>query len=103
MKLVVTIANKVVYDLIKSKNRLLADIILNWGKIAGLELQKKGYAYKIVRSKENGKNINILYIAAKSSAAALSMAYNEGLIIERINKYLGYGAVNKIKCRDLGC
>lgn len=97
MKPIITEINKLVHNIFKRQHPILAEIIVNWGKIVGVKFYEKATPLKIVTSKESGKQINILYISAENSSISMEISYQQELIIERIAIYLGYKGVHKIK------
>jgi hypothetical protein len=97
MKPIITEVNKLVHNIFKRQHPILAEIIVNWGKIVGIKFCEKAMPLKIVTSKEGGKQINILYISAENSSISMEISYQQELIIERIAIYLGYKGIHKIK------
>ncbi len=97
MRPIINEVNKLVYNVFRRQNPILAEIIVNWGKIVGIKFSQNSSPLKISVSKEKGKKINILYIASDNSSASMEIAYQQELILERIAIYLGYKAVHKIK------
>jgi len=97
MKPIATEINKLVHNIFKRQHPILAEIIVNWGRIVGVKFQEKAMPLKIITSKEGGKKINILYISAENSSISMEISYQQELIIERIAIYLGYKGIHKIK------
>ncbi len=97
MRPIITEVNKLIHNVFKRQHPILAEIIVNWGKIVGIKFSDKAIAVKITSAKENGKRINMLYISAENSSISMEMSYQQELIIERIAIYLGYKGVHKIK------
>ena len=97
MKPIVGEVNKLVQNVFRRQHPILAEIIVNWGKIVGLKFSQNSMPLKITSSKERGKKINILYISSENSSASMEIAYQQELIIERIAIYLGYKAIHKIR------
>lgn len=97
MKPVIDEINKVIYKIFKKKSAILAELIINWGKIVGIEWKSNSYPYRVVASKERGKKINILYIATDNPSISMQMSYQQEVILERIAVYLGYKAIHKIR------
>jgi hypothetical protein len=97
MKPIITEVNKLVHKVFKRQHPILAELIVNWGKIVGVKFNDKVTPLKIVTATENSKKINILYIAAKNSSISMEISYQQELIIERIAIYLGYKGIHKIK------
>ena len=84
MKPIVDEVNKLVRNVFKRQHPVLAEIIVNWGKIVGVKFSQNSIPLKITSSKERGKKINILYISSENSGASMEIAYQQELIIERI-------------------
>jgi hypothetical protein len=97
MKPLMIEVNKLVHKVFKRQHPILAEIIINWGKIVGIKFSQNSSPLKITTSREKGKKINILYIASDNSSASMEIAYQQELILERIAIYLGYKAVHKIR------
>ncbi|GAB4163842.1 MAG: hypothetical protein Tsb006_3180 [Rickettsiaceae bacterium] len=97
MRLLADEVNKIIHKVFKRQHPILAEIIVNWGKIVGVKFSTKSSPIKITTSTEGGKKINILHIAADNSSVSLEMAYQQDLMIERIAIYLGYKGIHKIK------
>jgi hypothetical protein len=97
MKPIADDVNKLIHNIFKKQHPILAELMINWGKIVGIKYSSKSDPLKIVTSKENGKQINILHVAADNSSVAMEIAYQQELMIERIAIYLGYKGIHKIK------
>ena len=97
MRLISDDVNKLVYNVFKRQHPVLAEIIVNWGKIVGIKFSQHSRPLKIISSKEKEKKINILYISSENSSVSMQIAYQQELIIERIAIYLGYKAIHKIR------
>ena len=97
MKPITTEINKLIHRIFKRQHPILAEIIVNWGKIVGVKFSNKATPLKIVSSKEAGKTINILYISAENSSISMEMSYQQELMLERIAIYLGYKGIHKIR------
>ena len=97
MKPLINEVNKLVHKVFKRQHPILAEIIINWGKIVGIKFSQTSSPLKITTSREKGKKINVLYIASDNSSVSMEIAYQQELILERIAIYLGYKAVHKIR------
>jgi hypothetical protein len=73
-----------------------ADLSKNWLNIVGADIAKIANVVAIKQTKN--KTINIV-LRPVSSAFALELSYKTDDIRNRINKYYGYDAVNKITIR----
>ena len=60
MKPIITEVNKLVHKVFKRQHPILAELIVNWGKIVGVKFNDKVTPLKIVTATENSKKINIL-------------------------------------------
>lgn len=89
--------NKIICKILKKQHPILAELLLNWGKIVGVKYSCTCSPLKITPSVEKSKKINILHIAADSDSIAVEISYQQELIIERIAIYLGYKAIEKLK------
>lgn len=76
---------------------LLPRIMTNWPKIVGLKFSSASYPLKISKSRDKGKEINILHIQVKNSSIALEISFQQEIIIERISVYLGFKAINSMR------
>ena len=97
MRPIVIDVNKLIYSIYKRKNPILAELIVNWGKIVGVKYSTKSNPLKITTIREGGKQINILQVVVDSSSISMEIAYQQELMIERIAIYLGYKGIHKIK------
>ena len=97
MKPLITDVNKIIRKIFGRKHPILAEIIINWGKIVGIRFSDKSLPLKITSSREKGQKINILYIEIENSALSMEMSYQQDIILERIAVYLGYKGIHKIK------
>ncbi len=73
-----------------------ADVICNWQNIVGEDTASFSRPLKI--EFKRGEKVNgCLYIETLSGAAALELQMKTKLIIEKVNTFFGYGAVQNIK------
>lgn len=91
--------NYILRKIIGQKNKVLAEIIINWPRIVGAELSSSASPLKIYSTREKGQQINVLIIQADSSAAGLKLSYQQELVIERIAVYFGHKAVHRLKIK----
>ncbi len=75
----------------------LAEILINWSKIVGSRFSSVTSPVKITRSKDKGKDINILLIYVENSSISVEFVFQQEIIIERIAVYLGSRIIDKIK------
>ena len=97
IKPIVNDVNNIIRNVFRKQHPILAEIVVNWGKIVGVKFSKNSIPLKIISSKERGKRINILYISSDNSSASMEISYHQELIIERIAVYLGYKGIHKIR------
>ena len=91
--------NYILRRIIGQKNKVLAEIIINWPRIVGGELSSNASPMKIYSIREKGEQINVLLVQADSSAAGLKLSYQQVLVIERIAIYFGHKAVHRLKIK----
>ena len=97
MKPIVNDINKLIHSIFKRQNPILAELIINWGKIVGVKFSSQSNPLKITISTEGGTRINILHVAVDSSSVSMELAYQQELMIERIAICLGYKGIHKIR------
>jgi hypothetical protein len=91
--------NYILRRIIGQKNKVLAEIIINWPRIVGAELSGIASPMKIYSIREKGEQVNVLMVQADSSAAGLKLSYQQELVIERIAIYFGHKAVHRLKIK----
>src|SRR5689334_20496362 len=84
MQLITEHVNKIIHKIYKNKDPLLAELIIHWPQIAGVKFSNNSMPFKIIRTKEMGKKINILFIEMENHSLSTEMHFCQGLIIERI-------------------
>jgi len=99
MKLLVNDLNTIIKRVFGKQNPLLAEIIMNWGKIVGAKFSSKTIPSKISTIKQNGQLINILYVQVENSSIALELSFHQQIIVERISVYLGFKGIHSLKIR----
>lgn len=72
------------------------DIITNWKAIIGENIAEFVHPQSI-EFKRGQKTGGTLYVCVDSGAFATEISHKQQFIIEKINTYFGYGAVEKIK------
>lgn len=97
MKSVSKEVDRLIHRVFKKQHPILAEVMVNWGKIVGAKFSDKAIPMKVQVSKKDGKKINILYIATDNASISMEMSYQQELIIERIAIYLGYKGIHKIR------
>lgn len=76
---------------------LLAEIIINWGKIVGVKFDLKATPLKITANTIKGKKINILHVQVKNASIAMEVSFSQEIILERIAIYLGFKAIHSLR------
>ncbi len=93
-------ASQMIMPLVKKvlgkKGFVEIDVITNWDKIVGDELAEFAVPQKI-EFKRGEKNNGILHVCVPSGAFALELQHREKFVVNKINTYFGYNAVNGIK------
>ncbi len=79
------------------KGEIFAEIIMNWEKILGNEFAESVYPVDIKYYTSNNNKISCLVLKMTEKGNALTLQFSALIIIERINRYLGYNAITKIK------
>ncbi len=90
---------KLVKATFEKKGFIQAEILLEWDKIVGQEMSQKCTPEKLVFSKGK-KTEGILYLNVHISSGLL-IEYGSPLIIDKINSYFGYQAVNRLKIKQV--
>ena len=83
-----------VKDLIKKKGHIYSDILNNWRYLVGNELFKISFPKSF--KNENKLGPSCLTIMVKRGNE-VNLEYSKNLIIEKINSFFGYDAVQNIK------
>ena len=79
------------------KGDIFAEIMINWAKIVGDEFSGQIYPYDIKYYTSNNKKVTSLALKITENGNSLTLQFSEIIIIERINNYLGYNAITKLK------
>ncbi len=81
---------------------VIIDLISNWDNIVGKTISQYSLPQKIFFKK--GERINgCLEIISLSGAFAMEIQQNEKLIIDKVNTFFGYSAINKLKVIQNSC
>ena len=84
----------IIKDMISSGDLVGADIILNWQEIVGKEIAS---FCNPLKTKYNPKeNYRTLYIEVPGGGFALEIQHKERYILDKINSYIGYQAVQRL-------
>jgi len=89
--------NKLVHKVLKRKDPILMELIMQWSKIVGTKFCTKTYPLKITNYKEEKKYKRILLVNVENSALGMEFSFQQEIILERLAVYLGYRAINKVK------
>lgn len=73
-----------------------ADVICNWGEIAGEELASFSQPLKI-EFKKGERTGGILWIEVVGGAFALEVSLKSKILIDKVNTFFGYDAVKSLK------
>jgi len=93
--------NFVLRKIIGQKNKVLAEIIINWPRIVGAELSRNVSPIKIYSAREKSAQVNVLLVHVDSSAVGLKLSYQQDLVVERIAIYFGHKAVHRLKIKTI--
>lgn len=97
MKLLSNNLNTIIKRVFGKQNPLLAEIIMNWGKIVGAKFSTQTIPSKILSVKQSGQIINVLHVQVENSSIALELSFHQQIIIERISVYLGFKAIHSLR------
>ena len=85
---------KNIKETIFKKAKIYSKIVDNWKKIAGNDLSDACYPKSFKKFKESStKRLNLMVKRGRE----VDVEYSRKFLIDRINKFLGYEFVNKIK------
>ncbi len=84
------------------KGMVSADILMFWEQIAGEELAAYTTPEKIV-FKNGSRQNGVFYVSVLGGAFALELQHREKFVLEKINAYFGYNAVNGLRIRQGSC
>ena len=91
--------NGILKKIYSHKGEGFAEIVINWGKIVGEEFKSNTSPVNIKYYKRNNITHKTLVISTIDKASILKLKFSEMIILERINNYLGYKAVDEIKIK----
>ena len=94
-------ASKLVKRVIRHKDPLLAELVVNWGKMVGAKFVTTTYPLKTISYKEGKVYKKLLVVNSSNSSLAMELSFQQEIILERIAVYLGYKGVHKIQVRTL--
>lgn len=97
MKPIAQDVNVLIKKLFNKQHPFLAEILINWNKIVGNRFSSVTSPVKITRSKDKGKDVNILLINVENSSISVEFVFQQEIIIERIAVYLGSRVIDKIR------
>ncbi len=87
--------NHLVEPICKKQGFVNASVVLDWPQIVGQNFADLCQAIKVTFP-FNSRLDGCLHVSTTSSMAAV-LAYEEPLILEKINRYYGYQAISKLK------
>ena len=94
-------AGKLLKRVIRHKDPIVAELLINWGKVVGVKFASFTYPLKTIKFKEKNQYKKLLIVNASNSSLAMEFSFQQDIIIERIAVYMGYKAVHKIQVRTL--
>ncbi len=86
----------IIRKLLAGVNPWFVEIIINWSTIAGGKFCDRTIPLRVSSIIENRKKVNILHVQAEDAPLSCELMFCQDLIIERINVYLGFKAIDKI-------
>lgn len=89
--------NKLIINILRNNDPILAELIVNWSRIVGTKFSTKTHPIRISRMKEKGVRKSVLLIGVENSSISLELSFQQDIIIERLAIYLGYKAVDRIR------
>lgn len=92
--------NYIIRNAFGQKNKVLAEIVINWHRIVGADLSQYASPLRIYSIREKKEQLNVLLVSTTTSAAGLKLSYQQELIIERIAVYFGHKAVHRLKIKS---
>lgn len=84
----------IVKEIMNSEDFIEADILLNWYDVVGQELGRVIRPLKIKYDKKESQRV--LYVEVPVGGYALEIQHREKYILEKINAYFGYSAIQKL-------
>lgn len=90
-------ASSLISKAVRAKGFAEAEIVTRWGRIVGPELSRSTVPVRLVfpRGERRGAT---LHVRAESAFAPV-LQQRSGVVIELVNRYLGYAAVNRLEVR----
>jgi hypothetical protein len=99
MKKLDGLVNQFLTTLYKKQGSVMSEIIINWPKIVGSNLNENTRPAQIKSQIYRGQKINILYVNVTDSSIAMETSYLESTILERIAVFLGKRTIQRITIR----
>lgn len=94
-------SQNLIKNLLGKKGLVYIDILKNWSQIVGEDLASHSLPERIDFQKD-ARTGGTLHLIVSAGAFALEAAHKTPLIIEKINTYFGYNAVDHIKITQSG-
>lgn len=90
-------ASSLVSKAVRAKGFAEAEIVTRWGRIVGVDLARSTVPVRLVfpRGERRGAT---LHVRAESAFAPV-LQQRSGVVIELVNRYLGYAAVTRLEVR----
>jgi len=90
-------ASALVSKAVRAKGFAEAEVVTRWGRIVGPDLARSTVPVRLVfpRGERRGAT---LHVRAESAFAPI-LQQRSGVVIELVNRYLGYAAVNRLEVR----
>ena len=89
------VLSKVMTPLCRQQGLITADLVLEWPRVVGAELANVCQVIKI--SFSAGRRQQGCLHLQTSSTMAIAITYSQATIIERVNQYYGYQAIDRIR------
>lgn len=89
--------NSILKQVYSVKGEVFAEIMLNWKQIAGKEYSEQIVPVDIKYYRTKGEKVSSLLLKITERGNHLELQFSQLIILERINKYLGYKPITNIK------
>lgn len=84
-------------DILGKKGLLFGKLVLEWPHLAGPDLAGKTLPLDLKFAKKSDQKSQAILHLAVQGAYALEISYQKALLIERLNMFFGYPAIQDIK------
>ncbi|WP_165380269.1 DUF721 domain-containing protein [Candidatus Finniella inopinata] len=89
------VMGKVMTPVCRQQGLITADLVLEWPRVVGAELANVSQVLKISFS-AGRRQQGCLHLQTSSTMAAV-LTYSQATIIERVNQYYGYQAIDRVR------